>query len=99
MVPRRFGTGLPASTLASSCVVYISAINVKDVPFSLQVLLNMVNFSKTKSLYREGLAPVVCSRRRPQWNVSPQRKDDTLLVEGEVLAATFAWYPWRKTQL
>eukprot|EP00904_Undaria_pinnatifida_P004320 jgi/Undpi1/1388/HiC_scaffold_11.g04780.m1 len=36
-----------------------------------QVLLNIVNFSKRKSLYREGLAPVVCSRRRPQWNRIP----------------------------
>eukprot|EP00903_Cladosiphon_okamuranus_P010151 g9612.t1 len=38
---------------------------------SLQVLLNIVNFSKTKSLYREGLAPVVCSKRRPQWDRIP----------------------------
>ncbi|CBJ33673.1 ATP/GTP binding protein-like 4 [Ectocarpus siliculosus] len=37
----------------------------------LQVLLNIVNFSKTKSLYREGLAPVVCSRGRPHWNRIP----------------------------
>ena len=42
--------------------------NTTTMP-SLQVLLNIVNFSKTKSLYREGLGPVVCSRRRPQWNV------------------------------
>ena len=41
-------------------------------PLSSQVLLNIVNFSKRKSLYREGLAPVVCSRRRPQWNVRPR---------------------------
>lgn len=61
---------------------YMSTIHVKAVTHSLQVLLNIVNFSKTKSLYREGLAPVVCSRRRPQWNVSLRRKNDTIPSTG-----------------
>ncbi|CAM9541706.1 unnamed protein product, partial [Ectocarpus fasciculatus] len=58
---------------------YFSVSNVRHnqgrvttKPFRwLQVLLNIVNFSKTKSLYREGLAPVVCSRGRPHWNRIP----------------------------
>ncbi|CAM9593560.1 unnamed protein product, partial [Laminaria digitata] len=47
---------------------YFAVSNIRP---QQQVLLNIVNFSKRKSLYREGLAPVVCSRRRPQWNVRP----------------------------
>ncbi|CAM9748023.1 unnamed protein product, partial [Ectocarpus sp. 12 AP-2014] len=51
---------------------YFSVSNIRRVTTKsscwLQVLLNIVNFSKTKSLYREGLAPVVCSRGRPHWN-------------------------------
>ncbi|CAN0073672.1 unnamed protein product, partial [Scytosiphon promiscuus] len=43
---------------------YFSVCNVRA---QQQVLFSIVNFSKTKSLYREGLAPVVSSRRRPQW--------------------------------
>ncbi|XP_059740702.1 BEN domain-containing protein 5 isoform X6 [Bos javanicus] len=38
-------------------------------PFSvvLRVIFNIVNFSKTKSLYRDGMAPMVKSTSRPKW--------------------------------
>jgi len=32
-----------------------------------RVIFNVVNFSKTKSLYREGMSPVVKSTSRPKW--------------------------------
>ncbi|CAG07978.1 unnamed protein product [Tetraodon nigroviridis] len=32
-----------------------------------RVIFNVVNFSKTKSLYRDGMAPVVKSTSRPKW--------------------------------
>lgn len=35
---------------------------------SLQrVIFNVVNFSKTKSLYRDGMSPMVKSSSRPKW--------------------------------
>lgn len=47
----------------------IRVASTRSLSLIRKVLLNIVNFSKTKSLYREGLSPVVRSRRRPQWNV------------------------------
>uniref|UniRef100_A0AAV2KUI6 Uncharacterized protein n=1 Tax=Knipowitschia caucasica TaxID=637954 RepID=A0AAV2KUI6_KNICA len=32
-----------------------------------RVIFNVVNFSKTKSLYRDGMSPVVKSTSRPKW--------------------------------
>lgn len=32
-----------------------------------RVIFNIVNFSKTKSLYRDGMAPMVKSTIRPKW--------------------------------
>ena len=32
-----------------------------------RVILNIVNFSKTKSLYRNGMSPLVKSTTRPKW--------------------------------
>ncbi|KAI4792803.1 hypothetical protein KUCAC02_033140, partial [Chaenocephalus aceratus] len=40
-----------------------------DVRPALQrVIFNVVNFSKTKSLYRDGMSPVVKSTSRPKWS-------------------------------
>eukprot|EP00658_Telonema_sp_P-2_P055659 TRINITY_DN4423_c0_g1_i3.p1 TRINITY_DN4423_c0_g1~~TRINITY_DN4423_c0_g1_i3.p1 ORF type:complete len:216 (+),score=48.11 TRINITY_DN4423_c0_g1_i3:96-743(+) len=36
-------------------------------------IFNITNFSKTRSLYREGMAPVVRSTSRPQWSRLPSR--------------------------
>lgn len=35
--------------------------------FIQRVIFNVVNFSKTKSLYREGMTPLVKSTSRPSW--------------------------------
>ncbi|KAI4590972.1 hypothetical protein MJG53_002021 [Ovis ammon polii x Ovis aries] len=35
-----------------------------------RVIFNIVNFSKTKSLYRDGMAPMVKSTSRPKWHNS-----------------------------
>ena len=37
-----------------------------------KVLINLVGHSKTKSLYRDGMAPVVSSSRRPYWERMPE---------------------------
>ncbi|XP_059110698.1 cytosolic carboxypeptidase 6 isoform X8 [Peromyscus eremicus] len=44
--------------------------NVKD---SQRVIFNIVNFSKTKSLYRDGMAPMVKSTSRPKWQRLPPK--------------------------
>uniref|UniRef100_A0A7S1KVG6 Peptidase M14 domain-containing protein n=1 Tax=Percolomonas cosmopolitus TaxID=63605 RepID=A0A7S1KVG6_9EUKA len=50
---------------------YFSVSNVKK---NQRVLLNICNFSKTKSLYRNGMTPLVSSKQRPQWENIPERQ-------------------------
>lgn len=38
-----------------------------------RVIFNVVNFSKTKSLYREGMTPLVKSTSRPKWQRIPAK--------------------------
>lgn len=38
-----------------------------------RVIFNIINFSKTKSLYREGMAPLVKSTSRPEWQRVPKQ--------------------------
>lgn len=38
-----------------------------------RVIFNVVNFSKTKSLYREGMTPLVKSSSRPNWQRIPAK--------------------------
>uniref|UniRef100_A0A3B5LTQ5 AGBL carboxypeptidase 4 n=1 Tax=Xiphophorus couchianus TaxID=32473 RepID=A0A3B5LTQ5_9TELE len=38
-----------------------------------RVIFNVVNFSKTKSLYRDGMSPVVKSTSRPKWQRLPPK--------------------------
>ncbi|XP_001639517.2 cytosolic carboxypeptidase 6 [Nematostella vectensis] len=38
-----------------------------------RVIFNIVNFSKTKSLYREGMTPLVKSTSRPRWQRIPAK--------------------------
>ncbi|XP_034057610.1 cytosolic carboxypeptidase 6-like, partial [Gymnodraco acuticeps] len=38
-----------------------------------RVIFNVVNFSKTKSLYRDGMSPVVKSTSRPKWQRLPAK--------------------------
>ncbi|XP_021016668.1 cytosolic carboxypeptidase 6 isoform X1 [Mus caroli] len=44
--------------------------NVKELQ---RVIFNIVNFSKTKSLYRDGMAPMVKSTSRPKWQRLPPK--------------------------
>lgn len=41
--------------------------NIHFPSFFQRIIFNIVNFSKTKSLYREGMSPVVKSSSRPKW--------------------------------
>uniref|UniRef100_A0A1I8F176 Peptidase_M14 domain-containing protein n=1 Tax=Macrostomum lignano TaxID=282301 RepID=A0A1I8F176_9PLAT len=41
--------------------------SVENVKADQRVIFTIVNFSKTKSLYREGMTPVVKSTSRPKW--------------------------------
>ncbi|XP_039623188.1 cytosolic carboxypeptidase 6 isoform X1 [Polypterus senegalus] len=46
---------------------------VENVRESQRVIFNIVNFSKTKSLYRDGMSPVVKSTSRPKWQRIPAK--------------------------
>lgn len=46
---------------------------VENVRPDQRVIFNVVNFSKTKSLYREGMSPVVKSTSRPKWYRVPSK--------------------------
>jgi hypothetical protein len=38
-----------------------------------RVLFSIVNFSKSRSLFREGMSPLVCSSSRPTWERIPAK--------------------------
>ena len=44
---------------------------VRGAKANQKVIFNLVGYSKTKSLFREGMAPVVCSSGRPYWERLP----------------------------
>ncbi|XP_071953635.1 cytosolic carboxypeptidase 6-like [Antedon mediterranea] len=46
---------------------------VENVKQDQRVIFNVVNFSKTKSLYRDGMTPVVKSTSRPRWQRIPSK--------------------------
>ncbi|KAI3385745.1 hypothetical protein SNEBB_011243 [Seison nebaliae] len=46
---------------------------VENTTMKQSVILNIVNFSKSKSLYREGMAPMVFSTSRPHWQRIPTK--------------------------
>uniref|UniRef100_A0A3B3RZ61 AGBL carboxypeptidase 4 n=1 Tax=Paramormyrops kingsleyae TaxID=1676925 RepID=A0A3B3RZ61_9TELE len=46
---------------------------VENVRETQRVIFNIVNFSKTKSLYRDGMSPVVKSTSRPKWQRLPSK--------------------------
>ncbi|XP_041704911.1 cytosolic carboxypeptidase 6-like [Coregonus clupeaformis] len=46
---------------------------VENVQETQRVIFNIVNFSKTKSLYRDGMSPVVKSTSRPKWQRLPAK--------------------------
>ncbi|KAM3619350.1 uncharacterized protein V6R79_006813 [Siganus canaliculatus] len=46
---------------------------VENVRETQRVIFNVVNFSKTKSLYRDGMSPVVKSTSRPKWQRLPAK--------------------------
>ena len=45
--------------------------SVRGARAGQKVIFNLVGYSKTKSLFREGMAPVVCSSGRPYWERMP----------------------------
>uniref|UniRef100_A0AAY4BUW1 Cytosolic carboxypeptidase N-terminal domain-containing protein n=1 Tax=Denticeps clupeoides TaxID=299321 RepID=A0AAY4BUW1_9TELE len=46
---------------------------LENVRETQRVIFNIVNFSKTKSLYRDGMSPVVKSTSRPKWQRLPAK--------------------------
>ncbi|KAK2907849.1 cytosolic carboxypeptidase 6 [Channa argus] len=46
---------------------------VENIRETQRVIFNVVNFSKTKSLYRDGMSPVVKSTSRPKWQRLPAK--------------------------
>ena len=58
---------LKFSTVRGS-LYYLYQMKFNNPYFVLQrVIFNIVNFSKTKSLYRDGMSPLVKSTSRPNW--------------------------------
>ncbi|TDH08529.1 hypothetical protein EPR50_G00098620 [Perca flavescens] len=49
------------------------AVQSKKTSGVRRVIFNVVNFSKTKSLYRDGMSPVVKSTSRPKWQRLPAK--------------------------
>jgi hypothetical protein len=47
--------------------------SVSNMAVGQKVLLNLTGFSKSKSLYRDGMTPVVRSTSRSQWERLPER--------------------------
>ena len=45
--------------------------SVRGAHAGQKVIFNLVGYSKTKSLFRDGMAPVVCSTGRPSWERIP----------------------------
>ena len=52
---------------------HTSPVNTFPCDTLVQVVLSIVNFSKTRSLYRHGMSPVVRSAMRPAWHRIPAR--------------------------
>ncbi|CAI8010138.1 Cytosolic carboxypeptidase 6, partial [Geodia barretti] len=46
---------------------------VSNVRSEQRVIFNIVNFNKTKSLYRDGMSPLVMSTSRPKWQRIPSK--------------------------
>lgn len=46
--------------------------SVSNARKNQKALFNLIGYSKTKSLFRDGMAPVVSSSRRPYWERMPQ---------------------------
>eukprot|EP00126_Sphaerothecum_destruens_P011786 Sdes_comp20961_c0_seq1m18721 len=46
---------------------------VRNVFSGQKVVFNIINYSKSKSLFREGMSPVVSSSSRPKWERIPSR--------------------------
>ncbi|KAH9496584.1 Cytosolic carboxypeptidase 6 [Bulinus truncatus] len=46
---------------------------VENVKADQRVIFNIVNFSKTKSLYRDGMTPLIKSTSRPKWVRIPSK--------------------------
>jgi hypothetical protein len=45
--------------------------SVRGARAGQKVIFNLIGYSKTKSLFRDGMAPVVCSSGRPYWERMP----------------------------
>ena len=45
---------------------------VQGAPSGQKVIFNIIGYSKTKSLYRDGMAPVVSTSARPHWERMPE---------------------------
>ena len=43
---------------------------VSNVRAEQRIIFNIVNFSKTKSLYRDGMSPLVKSTSRKKWYIT-----------------------------
>ena len=71
-VPLEYDLHIRPDTLNSRHRVWFFFSVKCNAPRGQKALLNIVGYSKTKSLFREGMAPVVCSSSCPCWERMPQ---------------------------
>ena len=68
--PNEYDLAIRSDTLNERHKVWFY-FSVRGARAGQKAILNLVGYSKTKSLFREGMAPVVCSTGRPYWERMP----------------------------
>jgi len=70
-IPLEYDLHIRSDTLNARHRVWFF-FSVSNMQRNQKVLFNIIGYSKTKSLFRDGMAPVVSSSRRPFWERMPQ---------------------------
>ena len=70
-VPLEYDLHIRPDTLNSRHRVWFY-FAVRGATRGQKVIFNLIGYSKTKSLYRDGMAPVVCTSARPHWERMPE---------------------------
>ena len=68
--PVEYDLHIRSDTLASRHRVWFY-FSVRGVRAGQKAIFNLVGYSKPKALFRDGMAPVVCSSGRPYWERMP----------------------------
>ena len=83
--PNEYDLAIRSDTLNERHKVWFY-FSVRGARAGQKAILNLVGYSKTKSLFREGMAPVVCSTGRPYWERMPANSDELLELRAKLVA-------------